>query len=477
MPIQDVQLTNKQHAVPQNIMDVEFKLIGDLTMRQFFYVVIFGLMSWGSFVLIHSIFRWPAVIISALLGIGLAFVPLEDRGMDQWIINFFKSIYTPSQRIWKKNPIIPIAFTYQNLAIVKQELITLAPTSSRRKLEEYLEMHDNETEPDKLDMQEHKYIKMVKEAFVSGRVSTLELQPPQQSQTFIPLQPKKKQPEQAEVYVKPMTPDRHSGRVFTNLLPSQGEIILPIRGERILKTTEQITVDESVEEKSQQLKKLISQIKSDEQYKEVLKSTETEDSPQPAAQTPAKTKMDQNEQEAQEAKDILEKIRGENIRLSLELDRLKRQQEGAEKEEIKRLENAKNLTSDEFETLQNKIRELEIQMRARQEISGPRPTVRPGILTDRPPLPKEPNIISGVVKNNDENALEGVVILIKDSRGNPKRAIKTNSVGQFTSNAPLVNDVYKIEVDNANKTGLTFDILSVEAKGQIIQPLELKGRI
>ena len=27
--------SNKQHAVPQNVMSVDFKLIGDLTMRQF----------------------------------------------------------------------------------------------------------------------------------------------------------------------------------------------------------------------------------------------------------------------------------------------------------------------------------------------------------------------------------------------------------------------------------------------------------
>ncbi|KKU57584.1 MAG: hypothetical protein UX79_C0008G0018, partial [candidate division WWE3 bacterium GW2011_GWB1_47_11] len=35
MPIKDELKINKQHAVPQNIMDVEFRIIGDLTMRQF----------------------------------------------------------------------------------------------------------------------------------------------------------------------------------------------------------------------------------------------------------------------------------------------------------------------------------------------------------------------------------------------------------------------------------------------------------
>ncbi len=350
MPIQDIQLTNKQHAVPQNIMDVEFKLIGDLTMRQFFYVVVFGLLSVGSFTMLQGIFKWPAVISTALLGVGLAFVPVEDRGMDQWIINFFKSVYSPNQRIWRKNPVIPMAFAYQNLAVVRQELITLAPTSSRRKLEEYLEMRDTENKPDLLDMQEHRFIKLVKDAYanqnsnvvvdvlpeisepssmpVQNTPLTSPTQQPQPSQTSEQPQSQPQISQQKErviikpmkfhtdIYVEPMTPDRHSGRVFTNLQPSQGQIILPIRGERVLKTSEQLDVEESIEDKSEQLKKLIDQIKNDEQYRGVLVEKQptqqlaeqrrsSEQQPSTDRQAPDET----NETETQrEAKSILEKI-------------------------------------------------------------------------------------------------------------------------------------------------------------------------
>ena len=101
MPIKDMPLSNKQHAVPQNIMDVEFKLIGDLTMRQFAYLFVFGAIAWGAFLFLQGIFKWPAVIVSTLLGLGLAFVPVEDRGLDQWIINFFKAVYSPTQKVWR----------------------------------------------------------------------------------------------------------------------------------------------------------------------------------------------------------------------------------------------------------------------------------------------------------------------------------------------------------------------------------------
>jgi len=132
--------SNKQHAVPQNIMDVEFKLIGDLTMRQFTYLAVFLGFSYIIFTLnLPVFFKWPIILIVVLAGVAFAFVPYEERGLDEWIVNFFKAAYSEQQYIWKKNPAPPSAFLYQSLSIVKQELITLAPTASRRKLENYLE--------------------------------------------------------------------------------------------------------------------------------------------------------------------------------------------------------------------------------------------------------------------------------------------------------------------------------------------------
>ncbi|EKE00459.1 MAG: hypothetical protein ACD_22C00015G0001, partial [uncultured bacterium] len=75
MPIQDASNYNKQHAVPQNIMDVEFKIIGELTLRQFAYLIIFGGIAYVTAVYMGGIFKWPLVVICALLGVGLAFVP------------------------------------------------------------------------------------------------------------------------------------------------------------------------------------------------------------------------------------------------------------------------------------------------------------------------------------------------------------------------------------------------------------------
>jgi len=93
MPIQDTaQMTVKQHAVPQNIMDVEFKLVGDLTMRQFAYIFVFGLAAYLVAQNVVGVFKWPITIVLALIGVSLAFIPVEERGMDEWVINFLKAI-------------------------------------------------------------------------------------------------------------------------------------------------------------------------------------------------------------------------------------------------------------------------------------------------------------------------------------------------------------------------------------------------
>ena len=76
----EVQSANKQHPVPQNVMDVEFKLIGELTVRQFTYLVAFGLMAFATYKLslLPPIFRYPLILIQVLIGTGFAFFPLND---------------------------------------------------------------------------------------------------------------------------------------------------------------------------------------------------------------------------------------------------------------------------------------------------------------------------------------------------------------------------------------------------------------
>ena len=130
---------SRQHPIPQNFMDVEFKIVGDFTVRQFTYLCATGFPMYLLFQSpVQGFIKSVLIIILGLLGFLLVFVPIDDRGMDVWIVNFFKAVYANNRRVWRKTPFVPKTLSMEAIKIVQGEMITLAPTASRRKLEDYL---------------------------------------------------------------------------------------------------------------------------------------------------------------------------------------------------------------------------------------------------------------------------------------------------------------------------------------------------
>jgi len=96
----------KQHAIPQNVLDVEFKLFTKFTLKEFAYLalglgiagVMIYLMVGKSIDLIVGI---PIAVVSSIAGIILALVPINDQPADKFIQNYINAITTPTQRVWK----------------------------------------------------------------------------------------------------------------------------------------------------------------------------------------------------------------------------------------------------------------------------------------------------------------------------------------------------------------------------------------
>lgn len=84
-----------------------------------------------------------------------------------------------------------------------------------------------------------------------------------------------------------------------------------------------------------------------------------------------------------------------------------------------------------------------------------------------------PNVVNGIVKDMQNNYLEGVVVVIYDKEGLPVRALKTNKLGQFSGATPLPNGTYKIEMEKDN---FSFDLLQIELTGQLITPLMITAK-
>lgn len=153
----------QQHPIPQQISSYQFRLVGDMTLKQFF------LLSGGALVALifyasplHPLIKWPAIIFFSLLGAALAFLPFEERPLEKWIIAFFRSIYAPTIFVWKKT-ITPQRF-FRETAPPEEKIIT---PSGAKKAEVYLSTPQKGYVPETLEQGEANFLKRIAQLFSS----------------------------------------------------------------------------------------------------------------------------------------------------------------------------------------------------------------------------------------------------------------------------------------------------------------------
>ncbi len=54
--------------------------------------------------------KWPFIIVSALLGVALAFLPFEERPLERWIAAFFRAVYSPTGFVWQETKAAPVFY-------------------------------------------------------------------------------------------------------------------------------------------------------------------------------------------------------------------------------------------------------------------------------------------------------------------------------------------------------------------------------
>lgn len=94
------------HPIPQNVTSFQFKLVGDMTLKQFLYLAVgvgFAYLLFVTAAASYPFTVWPLIVISALSGVAFAFMPIGSRPLDHWLVAYLRAIYSPTKRIWKKN--------------------------------------------------------------------------------------------------------------------------------------------------------------------------------------------------------------------------------------------------------------------------------------------------------------------------------------------------------------------------------------
>lgn len=95
----------RQHAIPQNILDVEFKIFTKFTLKEFAYLAI-GIGTGGLFLYLYAKDQIPAIIaipifiFSSGIGIFFALIPINDQPADKFLRNFLAAIRKPTRRVW-----------------------------------------------------------------------------------------------------------------------------------------------------------------------------------------------------------------------------------------------------------------------------------------------------------------------------------------------------------------------------------------
>lgn len=88
----------QQHPVPQHIASYEFRLVGDMTLKQFLQVTAGGLVALLFYAApLPIIIKWPLIFISGAAGAALAFLPVEERPLSAWFLAFLRAIYSPTK--------------------------------------------------------------------------------------------------------------------------------------------------------------------------------------------------------------------------------------------------------------------------------------------------------------------------------------------------------------------------------------------
>jgi len=134
----------EQHAIPQQISSYEFKLVGDMTLKQFLkaavgIVLAFLIKSTG----LIFFLKWPLMILCGGGGLALAFVPFQDRPLESWIKAFIKSVYSPTIYTYKKMPdkgwIDLMMSKSKGNKVETEEEAVVEPIKDQSKVKEFIE--------------------------------------------------------------------------------------------------------------------------------------------------------------------------------------------------------------------------------------------------------------------------------------------------------------------------------------------------
>jgi len=431
----------EQHPVPQNITSFQFRLIGDMTIKQFGYLAGGIILAFISYKLpLPFFFTWPMAVVFALTGFGFAFVPVEERPMDVWVTSFLRNVYNPTLFHWEHTEAAPEP--PKSLVPPLPKIPTFRPAPARpapvvQQKTQAPEPTTKKTETPKPQPPKTTLRSPFDSFFVF--IDTLFTMKPKSQPAYVVAR------QTLPAQIPPRPGPFSAGNQYQAKTAQQGTVV----------PTPSIT------------------------GKKIEPMPETA---RPAAPGQSPSVVDPAQQKTEDRIN----------QLKTELEQTKQQLAGKASEDKRFLELQEQLNAflrerqameAELTALRSKIQSNQGEQPQLQRPAGVvqkqpnEPTVKtmsPDVATRAglPRLTTFPNVVTGIIKDYDNNLLPGVLVTVKDKEGVPLRALKTNKLGQFAASTQLTNGTYVVEVEDPRGRFL-FDRVQITINGTVLPALQV----
>ncbi len=412
--------TMEQHPVPQNVTTFQFRLIGDMTIKQFGYLAGGAILAYISYRLpLPFFFTWPAATIFALGGVGFAFVPIEERPMDVWVLSFIKNVYSPTQFVWSRE-----AKTNTSAGQKPIPTSTVAPQ---------VQTHTSTTTavramPD-----------VLRGVFTQPNATPAVRQPT--TPPIAPIAVKTRQNPFA--WLVQLFSFSKTTKTPKPIVRPAGNYPTPnITGHHIDLSPPPVVTHNQINKG------------------ETLKKTQEKENELETKVASLKQELDgktMTEARVLELQKQLTEVLSEKEKMENELILLRRQ-----------VVPPAAVTPVPPPQTGAHVATPQTPKQPTVKIITPEGAVKAGL----PRLTTFPNVVTGITKDSDNNFLPGVLVTVKDKGGTPLRALKTNRLGQFAASTPLANGVYFVEVEDP-RFRYVFDRVQITLNGSVVPALEI----
>lgn len=507
----------ENHPIPQDVTGFQFRLIGNMTVKQFAYLAVGATLAFITYYLpIFLLIKLLFMALFGFTGFALAFIPLEGRPMDAMIGYFLQALFSPNQYLYQKSgghfsfedvaspaPLpVPV---HLPVAIQKKSQPVVTSAAKQKQLQAYLKQlgykqgatdkkedefisnvmnqaaeepaplimptpltvtplpSPTSTQPTDEEVTDHNEQKEDSgEDEVTITVHKEAKQDPKEKERLEEEEKKAEKVEMAEETAKPedevgeAKPHLELPHISLNFhLPS---LSLPhVPTPHINSSDERALEDEekALDDKEDELKKAEEQAAKKREQEELhLKEKEASIAKAQAAAEQVMHESTMTHDKLLELEKTIQDMASQKLQLEQELQKLKTQL------------TAKPPSPQAF--VPTKVQEQPKQTTQFVRQVPQSMSKSSGL----PPAADSPNVLLGVVKDPRGGILPNILIEVKDKDGNPVRAFKTNQLGQFASATQLANGTYTIEFEDPQGTH-KFDTVELTAKGEILMPIEV----